>query len=52
LGPDVFAEILDQVPVAWLPPDSWAVYVDVLTRRLRASSNFVQEALRARADLV
>jgi len=52
LGPDVFAEILDQVPAAWLPPDSRAVYVDVLTRRLRASSNFVQEALRARADLV
>jgi hypothetical protein len=52
LGPDVFAEILEQVPAAWLPPDARAVYVDVLTRRLRTSSNFVQEALRARADLV
>jgi hypothetical protein len=52
LGPDVFGEVLEQVPAAWLPPDSRAVYVDVLTRRLRASSNFVQEALRARADLV
>jgi hypothetical protein len=52
LKPDIFAEILDQVPDIWLPPDSRAVYVDVLTRRLSASSNFVQEALRARADLV
>jgi len=52
LGPDIFAAILDQVPDTWLPMDSRAVYVDVLTRRLSASSHFVQEALRARADLV
>jgi hypothetical protein len=52
LGPDVFAEILGQVPAAWLPPDARATYADVLTRRLHASSNFVQEALRAHADLV
>ncbi len=52
LGPDVFGGILDQVPTAWLPVDLRAVYIDVLTRRLRASANFVQEALRARAHIV
>jgi HipA-like protein len=52
LGADLFAAILEQVPAMWLPPQSRAVYVDVLTRRLSASSNFVQEALRARADLI
>jgi hypothetical protein len=52
LRAEVFAEILDQVPPDWLRPDLRSVYVDVMTRRLRASSNFVQEALRARADLV
>lgn len=52
LRAEVFAEILDQVPPDWLAINLRSVYVDVLTRRLRASSNFVQEALRARADLV
>jgi hypothetical protein len=52
LSRDVFTGILDQVPTAWLPPESHAVYSDVLTRRLNASPRFVQEALVARAHLV
>lgn len=56
----VFTAILDQVPDAWLLPEPGiptaeakrAAYVDYLTRRLSASSNFVQEAVRARAELV
>lgn len=60
LNPAVFAEILDQVPDAWLLPEAdvptpaakRAAYVDFLTRRLNASSNFVQEAIHASAKLV
>ena len=52
LGPDIFAKILDQIPAAWLPLELRAEYVDILTRRLKASSNFVQEAIRSRAELV
>ena len=55
-----FAEILHHVPDAWLLPEPGistpdakrAAYVDYFTRRLQASSNFVQEATRARADIV
>jgi hypothetical protein len=55
-----FAEILDAVPDAWLKPEpdlptpmaKREAYVDYLTRRLSASSNFVQEAIRARTQLV
>jgi len=60
LSPAVFTKILEQVPDAWLTPEPGidtptakrAAYVDYLTRRLSASSNFVQEALRTRAELV
>src|SRR6266478_3196044 len=52
LNPAVFAEILDQTPDAWLPAQKRPIYVDLLTRRLSGSSNFVQEATRARAKLV
>ncbi len=52
LNPAVFAEILDQTPDAWLPAQKRPMYVDLLTRRLSGSSNFVQEATRARAKLV
>lgn len=60
LNRPVFAEILQNVPDDWLltepgiatPDAKRAAYVDYLTRRLCASSNFVKEALRARADLV
>lgn len=52
LGPEVFAGILDQVPAAWLSPELRPAYVDILTRRLKASSNFVQEAIRSRAGII
>ena len=60
LSPPVFGHILGQVPDAWLLPEPGistpaakrAAYVDFLDRRLGASSNFVQEAIRARAELV
>ena len=52
LNPAVFAEILEQVPDSWLPAERRPAYVDLLTRRLRSSSNFVEEATRARAKLV
>jgi HipA-like protein len=51
LSPAVFAAILDEVPDAWLTAKR-AAYADFLTRRLSAASNFVQEAIRARAELV
>jgi len=60
LDETVFGEILNQVPDAWLVPEPGipnaeakrAAYVEFLKRRLGASSNFVQEAMRARAELV
>lgn len=60
LNPEVFARILDDVPEAWLLPEAKdlsaaekrAVYLDFFTRRLNGSSKFVEEALRARAELV
>lgn len=60
LNPGVFAGIVDNVPEAWLLPEpsiptaaaKRAAYIDFLTRRLSASSNFVEEAIRAHADLV
>ena len=55
-----FVEILNDVPDEWLLPEPGvstpaakrAAYVNYFTWRLAASSNFVEEALRARADLV
>ncbi len=55
-----FAAIVQQVPDAWLLPDPAAsagaerraAYVDYFTRRLSASSDFVQEAQRAHAGIV
>jgi hypothetical protein len=60
LNTEVFAAILDAVPQAWLLPEAKelsaaekrAVYLDFFTRRLNGSSKFVEEALRARAQLV
>jgi hypothetical protein len=52
LSPARFAEILEQVPDTWLPTARRAAYIDLLARRLSAASNFVQEAIRARAELV
>ena len=60
IDPAVLAAILGEVPNAWLlaAPDSpdanarRAAYVDFLTRRLAAAPIFVEEAIRARAQLV
>ena len=58
-GP-LFAEILAQVPDAWLLPEPGMAapeekrrgYVEYLTLRLNAATLFVEEALRARAAIV
>jgi hypothetical protein len=60
LNETVFAEILKAVPDAWLLPEPGiptpeakrAAYVDYFTRRLDTSSSFVQEAIRAHAELL
>ncbi len=58
LNETVFTAVLADVPDAWLIPDIGAVpatraaYVDFLTRRLQGASHFVEEAIRARAELV
>ena len=60
LNPDVFARILEEVPAAWLLPEAKdlgaaekrAVYLEFFARRLESSSKFVEEAIRARAELV
>jgi hypothetical protein len=60
LSAKLFARIVDQIPEGWLSPDPAAAapegrragYVDFLTRRLASASLFVEEAVRARAQLV
>jgi hypothetical protein len=60
LSRGIFADILEAVPDEWLlsvpeiatPQAKRAAYVDFLSRRLAASSHFVQEAIRARTQLV
>ena len=60
LGAELFQRVTDQIPDGWLLPEPGletpaakrAGYVDFLTRRLDAASLFVEEALRARAQLV
>lgn len=60
LNQAVFATILADVPEAWLLPEAKdlsatqkrEVYLDFFTRRLNNSSEFVEEAIRARAELV
>ena len=60
LQPDVFAEVLENVPDDWLlpepgistPREKRAAYVDYLVRRLEAAPYFLEEALRARSALV
>ena len=59
LNEAVLAEILALVPEAWLnttaqeesPEAHRQAYVQLLTRRLNASSHFVQEAARVRAEI-
>lgn len=60
LNEQVFVEILDQVPDAWLAANGHdgdaatrrAGYLRFLTGRLAASASFTEEALRARSELV
>ena len=59
LDADLFRRAIDQIPDLWLPVETglpvadWrAGYLAFLTRRLAASSSFVEEAVRARAQLV
>ncbi len=57
---DVFAKIAALVPDEWLvpvpgietSPEKRAAYVDFFHRRLAAAPEFVEEALRARAELI
>jgi hypothetical protein len=60
LSSALFAEVAEQIPDSWLSPepdlptpaDQRAGYVTYLTQRLEAAPAFVEEALRARANLV
>jgi hypothetical protein len=60
LNEQVFADILEFVPDAWLLPVSGietaagkrAAYVDYLMGRLAGQARFVEEAMRARTELV
>ena len=59
LSEALLTEIVGQVPEGWLAPDPGvdpagrrSGYVDFLTRRLEAATSFVEEAVRARAQLV
>ncbi len=53
LNRDVFAGIVDQVPDEWLDSEKRSIYIDLLNQRLSGSSEtFVQEAIRARSELV
>jgi hypothetical protein len=58
LTPEVLHEIIDLVPDPWLESDSATpeerrtAYFDYLTRRLAASANFEEEAIRAHQRLV
>jgi hypothetical protein len=47
-----FERILDAVPDAWLPPGGRAAYIEYFVRRLSHADQFVEEAIRARAELV
>ncbi len=59
LSPELFSRILEEVPDCWLqetglttPAERRAAYVEYFSRRLTASEFFVEEALRARADIL
>jgi hypothetical protein len=51
LTPEVIAQIVEQVPEAWLGGVPAAAYSGYLVRRLEAPRRFLEEALRARALL-
>jgi hypothetical protein len=52
LHPEVFSTVLEEVPLDWLSGSTRQVYVDVLSRRLSASEIFMEEAIRARAEIL
>lgn len=59
LGEEVFKRVIGEIPDSWLetdpglsPADRRAGYLEFLTRRLEGSAAFVEEAARARAQLV
>ena len=58
LNDGVFARIIGEIPDEWLAPDTDAAaarrdgYMTFLSQRLSAASNFVEEAIRARAAIV
>ena len=52
LSRDIFAGIVAQVPDDWLPADRRDAYADLLSQRLSASAQFVEEAVRARAQRI
>jgi hypothetical protein len=59
LGEALFAEVIEQIPDSWFPPepglspaDRRAGYLRFLRLRLEAAAGFVEEAVRARAQLV
>jgi len=52
LTPEVIREITGQIPVTWLDTGSPNDYADYLASRLRSPRAFLEEALRARAQLV
>jgi hypothetical protein len=60
LTPEKIAEILEEVPDKWLlregdglsSTEKRVVYLDFFSRRLKASAKFVEEAGRARSELI
>jgi len=60
LTPEKIAEILEEVPDKWLlregdglsSAEKRVVYLDFFSRRLKASAKFVEEAGRARSELI
>jgi HipA-like protein len=52
LSSEVLSKVLEDVPEAWLLGASRQAYVDILSRRLKASTILVEEAMRARAEIV
>ena len=46
------ARILEAVPDNWLPPQGRAGYVSYFTHRIAESNLFLEEAIRAQAELV
>lgn len=47
-----FTQVLNRVPEEWLPPQGRAEYVRYFLDRLASANEFVEEAVRAQAELV